>query len=125
MSVAVIKDGRGEKREAAGSLHTPPLGLKDRIPTGLGLALIAISIAFVFAGALAIFVVGGCFAIWMLWWFIAGRQQAAESLVAHGTCACCEYELVGLPIEPDGCVVCPECSAAWKVHASEETSRTN
>lgn len=115
MRAAVITDGRGEKREAAGSLHTPPLGLKDNISLGHGLALIAISVAFLFVGVFAIFVVGAGFIFWMLWWFISGRQQAADGLIARGTCASCEYEIAGLPIEGDGCVVCPECGAAWKV----------
>lgn len=115
MRAAVITDGRGEEREAAGTLHTPPLGLKDRIGLGQALALAAIAFALLIAGPLGLFVMGGCFAIWMLWWFIAGRQQAADELIARGTCACCEYEIAGLPIERDGCVVCPECGAAWKV----------
>lgn len=115
MRSAQIIDGRGEKREAASELHTPPLGLRSRISTGQGLALIVISLAFVFTGLFGILIAGGAFLIWMLWWFVAGRQQAAESYVALGRCASCTYEMVGLPVEADGCAVCPECGAAWKV----------
>ncbi len=125
MKAAIITEGRGEKREAAGSLHTPPLGLRDHISLGHGLALIAIALAFALTGLFGLVVAGGCFVIWMLWWFISGRQQAADGLIARGTCACCEYEIAGLPIEPDGCVVCPECGAAWKVHPAAEASGAN
>lgn len=31
------------------------------------------------------------------------------------TCGGCNYPLVKLPVERDGCRVCPECGAAWKV----------
>jgi hypothetical protein len=32
-------------------------------------------------------------------------------------CLACLYDLSGLPPEPDGCTVCPECGAAWKLDA--------
>lgn len=32
----------------------------------------------------------------------------------QGHCAACAYKLEGLTPEPDGCITCPECSAAWK-----------
>lgn len=28
-------------------------------------------------------------------------------------CPQCHYELAGMPVEPDGCTVCPECGGAW------------
>lgn len=30
-------------------------------------------------------------------------------------CLGCEYVLRGIPPEPDGCTVCPECGAAWRL----------
>lgn len=30
-------------------------------------------------------------------------------------CMVCAYDLTGVPIEEDGCTVCPECGAAWKI----------
>lgn len=114
MRATVITDGRGVKREAARELHTPPLGLHDRISTGNGLAIIAITLAIVVLGLLGVIVALGCFLIWMLWWFVAGRQRAAEALVARGRCASCTYEMVGLPVETDGCAICPECGAACR-----------
>ncbi|MEZ6243093.1 MAG: hypothetical protein R3B57_08625 [Phycisphaerales bacterium] len=30
-------------------------------------------------------------------------------------CASCGYSLGGLTPEHDGCVVCPECRAAWRL----------
>ena len=42
------------------------------------------------------------------------RRELAASYVAEGICASCAYSLKGLPDEPDGCVTCPECGAAWR-----------
>ncbi len=40
--------------------------------------------------------------------------QLAATAVAEGICGGCCYSLRDLPVEPDGCVVCPECGAAWQ-----------
>ena len=37
----------------------------------------------------------------------------------HGKCAGCGYALRDLPTEDDACIVCPECSAAWKAERIE------
>jgi len=31
------------------------------------------------------------------------------------SCLVCRYALDGLQPEPDGCIVCPECGAAWRI----------
>jgi len=36
-----------------------------------------------------------------------------RSMLAAGRCPSCGYGLDGLEVEPDGCVVCPECGGAW------------
>lgn len=41
-------------------------------------------------------------------------ELLAAAVGAEGVCASCAYRLDDLPVEPDGCVVCPECGAAWK-----------
>lgn len=41
--------------------------------------------------------------------------RIARAIVAEGKCASCGYQIVGLLPEADGCVVCPECGAAWEV----------
>lgn len=43
------------------------------------------------------------------------KRRMAETI---GRCAWCDYELDGLTPEADGCTVCPECGAAWRM---EET----
>lgn len=40
----------------------------------------------------------------------------------HGRCAGCGYALHDLPTEPDGCIVCPECNAAWKANRVSTTN---
>jgi ribosomal protein L37AE/L43A len=38
---------------------------------------------------------------------------AVELFLREGRCPGCSYVLDGVPAEGDGCVVCPECGAAW------------
>tara|TARA_A100000171_G_scaffold52340_1_gene70244 strand:- start:1317 stop:1796 length:480 start_codon:yes stop_codon:yes gene_type:complete len=33
------------------------------------------------------------------------------------SCLVCRYALDGLVMDPDGCIVCPECGAAWRFRA--------
>ncbi len=35
-------------------------------------------------------------------------------------CRACTFSLAGLAAEPDGCTVCPECGAAWKLSGVEQ-----
>lgn len=46
---------------------------------------------------------------------ICMRWQCAW-IVANGRCGSCGYDLAKLPIAEDGCTICPECGAAWKLH---------
>ena len=56
-------------------------------------------------------------AIWfaLLTWV---RQRKFHDIsgihLKYGRCAGCGYLLADLPTEEDGCIVCPECNAAWK-----------
>ncbi len=49
-------------------------------------------------------------------YFVQKRQASlrASAAVEMGFCGGCGYKLAGLEREEDGCVVCPECGAAWK-----------
>ncbi len=42
-------------------------------------------------------------------------KRFAGRLLRAGLCACCDYNLEGVLPESDGCRVCPECGAAWKL----------
>jgi hypothetical protein len=42
-------------------------------------------------------------------------KRFAGRLLRAGLCVCCDYHLAAVPPEPDGCRVCPECGAAWKL----------
>ncbi|MFZ4574731.1 MAG: hypothetical protein ACOYN0_10060 [Phycisphaerales bacterium] len=39
---------------------------------------------------------------------------APRILAAHGLCGACDYGIAGVPPQADGCIVCPECAAAWQ-----------
>ncbi|HYF15446.1 MAG TPA: hypothetical protein VD971_10290 [Phycisphaerales bacterium] len=41
------------------------------------------------------------------------QNASPLSFVAYGRCAACGFDLAALPTQPDGCVVCSECGAAW------------
>lgn len=34
-------------------------------------------------------------------------------------CAACEYPLGSVAVDEDGCTVCPECGAAWKLESTD------
>lgn len=40
-------------------------------------------------------------------------------MLAEERCASCAYPLVGLQVEADGCTVCPECGAAWRLDPTD------
>lgn len=55
------------------------------------------------------------------------RSHQQDAIIRFATsedperpCPCCAYRLVGLPPEEDGCVVCPECGAAWRVEPARD-----
>lgn len=41
------------------------------------------------------------------------ERMADASLLRAGRCAACAFSLRDIEIQEDGCVVCPECAAAW------------
>ncbi len=41
-------------------------------------------------------------------------SQLAATAVAEGLCGSCCYSLRDIPPEADGCIICPECGAAWQ-----------
>jgi hypothetical protein len=43
------------------------------------------------------------------------RRIRMLTFLECGLCPACVYRLDGLAAEEDGCVVCPECGAAWRV----------
>jgi len=43
------------------------------------------------------------------------RIYAIHYLPSQGICPACGHSLRGLAPEADGCVVCPECGAAWRL----------
>jgi hypothetical protein len=43
------------------------------------------------------------------------RIYALHYLPMHSMCPACGHSLTGLAPESDGCTVCPECGAAWKI----------
>jgi hypothetical protein len=45
----------------------------------------------------------------------ADRETVVEALLSERRCASCVYDLSTISPEPDGCRVCPECGAAWKL----------
>ncbi len=50
---------------------------------------------------------------------LAAREETWVKLMPRrldeGRCPVCEYRLDNLAVEEDGCTVCPECGAAWRL----------
>jgi|GEM_PF-699040 len=49
-----------------------------------------------------------------IWARRAAAGNLARTAVAEGVCGACAYSLQDLATEADGCLVCPECGAAWR-----------
>lgn len=45
----------------------------------------------------------------------AAPGRLAKAMLEEGLCASCAYPAGASPAAPDGCIVCPECGAAWRV----------
>ncbi len=63
---------------------------------------------FVVAGALVSVYVVGATAVGIVHNIVRAPLTGFE-------CKSCRQSLLGLPAEDDGCVICPECGAAWKL----------
>lgn len=55
-------------------------------------------------------------AIWF-WSWRFGRRALARSMLKRGFCPACKYAIATVHPKTDGCTVCPECGAAWKLNA--------
>jgi hypothetical protein len=47
----------------------------------------------------------------------SAAKDVRAAVLAEGHCPSCGYALKGIVPEADGCIVCAECSAAWRVKA--------
>lgn len=49
-------------------------------------------------------------------WYLSTvrHRQTINALIRSGLCASCAYRIDNLTPRQDGCVVCPECGAAWR-----------
>ncbi|MCL4743181.1 MAG: hypothetical protein KJZ54_13365 [Phycisphaerales bacterium] len=46
----------------------------------------------------------------------AVARDRASLAALPPVCVACGQDLTGVPAHPDGCTVCPECGAAWRLH---------
>ncbi len=79
----------------------------------------AVTLGVIFVGSalsFAFFVVG-------VWFTNRDFYEKAARRMDHGpNCSSCWYDLSGQTPEDDGCVVCPECGAAWRMGAGSGVS---
>ncbi len=60
---------------------------------------------------------------WLLGIVRPGRAaQTRSRFVDALLCPACAHDLKGVPPRDDGCTVCPECGAAWRVKETEARS---
>lgn len=58
-----------------------------------------------------------CFLVWGAFSMerSLARRRVSKVLLIERYCPCCLYPLFGLSAQSDGCTVCPECGAAWRL----------
>lgn len=49
-------------------------------------------------------------------------QRKVREMVERGACPACDYGLREIPTAADGCTVCPECGAAWRMRRGKDGS---
>lgn len=87
------------------------VGWKD--PIGMALFQVkAMPIYFVFCGGVVALVCSRT--AWR------SPHHARDAMLLHDPCPACAHGLDGIPAQDDGCVVCPECGAAWRGTTSAE-----
>ncbi len=42
------------------------------------------------------------------------KRALVRAMLRAQRCPSCDYDLRGSPAQPDGCILCPECGAAWR-----------
>lgn len=55
----------------------------------------------------------------------ARSRLVADEVLAAACCASCGYGLERVVSQDDGCTVCPECGAAWKLPTPAASNRTS
>lgn len=67
-------------------------------------------------GALALAVVTSIVTALFIQWIVVPifRVPTIADFLRIGRCPQCAYALQGLTTEDDGCIICPECAAAWR-----------
>ncbi len=79
-----------------------------------GLPVITVGVAMGFVLGAALF--GG-----PLWWYVGRRRRhIRDAALACTFCPSCLYDLQALTAQADGCTVCSECGAAWRLVAETE-----
>ncbi len=120
-------DGAAARRLAA-RLNTRSRLRPDLLALSLGFAggaLLASAVRFLLPAhvpwLLKAAIVGALMAIGGAIGILAGRpfrlreeHRVVAAYLAEQLCPSCAYPLAGMPAAEDGCVVCPECGAAWK-----------
>ena len=63
--------------------------------------------------------------LWMLVWNPGpfNKKVVGDYLFRTRCCPGCGFDLVPSPVEADGCTVCPECGAAWRLPYHDDPSK--
>lgn len=130
-----VRDDRGTRRRVVDVVrirNTAPLIQRGAVLLGfagiaaayvvacasvfLTLRRAGLALGYVIPGVLG----GSCLLAALLAWMVRRQLRLhagffIDSCKDGGVCACCAYQLEGLPRDRDGCTICPECGAAWKM----------
>ncbi len=110
-----------------GRIMQGPVGLILIVPTAVTAMILIVLVISALTpaswrwvpGVLFIGMILSCLGLALAWSRIRRAGYFGESpldlRLKRGRCAACEYDLRLLSKDPDGCTICPECGAAWRL----------
>ena len=114
---------------ARAAVHAVPTGLGVRSMQSVFLALVIMAMVYVASvralgpkdgprGGIVLGMALGAASGWGFWRLtdrIPHASRVDRVLSERRLCVVCGYTLRGVPAQPDGCTVCPECGSAWRL----------
>jgi hypothetical protein len=115
---ALLKNDRRIQRQGMilGALMGTVFALASFVPSRLGAP--GPTLSWVTCGAVLLIIYAVAPEFWRAG-FVRCRESLIAVFVSHDRCACCAHSLTGLPVADDGCLVCPECGAAWRKQVND------
>jgi hypothetical protein len=93
------------------------IGIPVGIPFGLALVAIVHYLLYTLVGSRGELFVLSILCLATVWYLHRWKRRRTGIEVDRAVCVVCGYSLHDAVAEPDGCALCPECGAAWRLEA--------